>query len=71
MLSEFCKFHEMRDDMIRDCLVCGINDDNIQQRLLSELKLTCTKGTQLAQVVELAKQKAAEINKATHESPNT
>ena len=50
--------------MIRDRLVCGINDEKIQQRLLLEPKLTLTKATQLAQASELAKQDAAEINKA-------
>ena len=30
ILSEFCEFVDMLDDMIRDCLVCGINDEKIQ-----------------------------------------
>ena len=71
MLSEFCKFGDMLDDMIRHCMVCGINDDNIQQRLLSEPKLTLAKATQLAQAAELAKQETGEINNGTSGSPNT
>ena len=39
-LAEFCNFKATLDDMLRDRLVCGINDDNIQRRLLSETKLT-------------------------------
>ena len=39
-LSEYCNFGGSLDIMIRDCLVCGINDDAIQKRLLSESGLT-------------------------------
>lgn len=53
----------MLDDMIRDRLVRGINDEKIQQTLLIEPKLTLAKVTQLAQASELAKQDPAEINK--------
>ena len=38
-LAEFCNFGSTLDDMLHDRLVCGINDDNIQRRLLSEDKL--------------------------------
>ena len=31
MLSEFCEFGDMFDNMIREHLVCDINDDKIQQ----------------------------------------
>lgn len=32
-LTEHCDFGTTLDDMIRDRLVCGINDDRIQRRL--------------------------------------
>ena len=71
LLSNSFEFSSMLDDMIRDHmirdhLVCGINDDKIQQRLLIEPKLTLAKATQLAQASELAKQDVAEINKESH-----
>ena len=39
LLSEFCKFGNILDDMIRECPVCSINDYKIQQRLFMELNL--------------------------------
>jgi hypothetical protein len=39
-LSEHCNFGATLDTMIRDRLVCGIMDDKIQRRLLSEKDLT-------------------------------
>ena len=39
-LAEFCNYEVSLDKMIRDRLVSGINDDNIQKRLLSEPALT-------------------------------
>jgi len=35
-LSEHCKFENTLNDMIRDRLVCGIDDDALQKRLLAE-----------------------------------
>ena len=70
ILSEFCEFSDMLDGMIRDRLVCRINDENIQQILLSESVLTLTKVTWLAQAAESAKQDAPEISKGTHKSPH-
>ena len=35
-LAEHCKFGANLDEMIRDRLVCGINDPRIQRRLFQE-----------------------------------
>ena len=32
-LAEFCEFKETLNDMLRDRLVCGVNDERIQRRL--------------------------------------
>ena len=32
-LSEHCEFKEALDDMLRDCLVCGMNDQEMQRQL--------------------------------------
>ena len=54
-LARFCNFGDSLDAMIRDRLVCGINDDQIQKRLLSEGdQLTLTKAVTLAQAMETA-----------------
>ena len=51
--AEHCNFGRSLDDMIRDRVVCGVNDDAIQKRLLAEGdKLTLTKALTLAQSYE-------------------
>ena len=42
-LSEYCNFGALLDDMIRDRLVCGVNDAAIQKRLLAEPAPTYSK----------------------------
>ena len=35
-LSQYCEYGNSLDNVLRDRLVCGINHDHTQQRLLSE-----------------------------------
>ena len=42
-LSEHCKFGNYLHTVLRDRLVCGIKDENIQKRLLTEQSLTWEK----------------------------
>ena len=35
-LTEFCDYGEALEDMLRDRLVCGVNHERIQKRLLRE-----------------------------------
>ena len=53
-LSEFCNYGPTLDDMLRDRLVCGVNDDHIQRRLLAEEKLTFQKAMEVAVAMETA-----------------
>ena len=55
-LSEFCNFGNTLEEMIRDRLVCGINNRAIQKRLLVEPKLTYVKAVEIAQTTETAAQ---------------
>ena len=55
-LTEHCKFGDVMDEMLRDRLVCGINDSRIQCRLLAEPSLTFKK--ELAQAFESAEKNA-------------
>ena len=45
-LSQFCGFRDSIEDMLRDRLVCGINDDGLQERLLAEPDLTYAKAVE-------------------------
>lgn len=53
-LSEHYEFGTTLNDMLRDRLVCGINNDQYQRRLLAEKKLTFEKDLELAQSMEAA-----------------
>ena len=47
-LTEFCNFGNSLELMIRDRLVCGINDAAIQTRLLADTELTYDKAVSIA-----------------------
>ena len=53
------------DEMLCDHLVCGINEDNIQHRLLSEAKLTYNQALKMAHSMEAAVKSAKDIQSAT------
>ncbi len=59
-LAEFCNFTSL-EEMLRDRLVCGINHDRTQNRLLSEAKLTYEKAMEIAQSQETAAQNLKEL----------
>ena len=58
LLAEHCNFRDNLDDMLRDRLVCGIENKSIQKRLLSEVTLTLKKATELALAMETAEANA-------------
>ena len=51
-LAENCEYGDALSEMLRDRLVCGVNHDTIQQRLLAEKTLDYTKAFDLAQAIE-------------------
>ena len=53
-LSEHCDFGDQLEKMLRDRLVCGLNDEQIQRRLLAESQLEFKKAMELATAMEIA-----------------
>ena len=53
-VSEHCNYGDTLELMIRDRLVCGVNDKAIQKRLLAESKLTYKRAVEIAQEIEAA-----------------
>jgi len=53
-LAEFCSFDVSLDDTLRDHIVCGINDEQLQRQLLGESKLTLKKAIEIALSYETA-----------------
>ncbi len=60
-LTEHCAFGETLDDMLRDRLVCGLNEGRLQRRMLAETTLSFSKALSLAQAYESAEKKAHDL----------
>ena len=60
-LTEYCDFGTLLEDMLRDRLVCGVNDDRIQRKLLSEPNLTFARAFKLAQALESVEKHAKDL----------
>ena len=60
-LTEYCNFGGTLKMMLRDRLVWRVNDEKIQNRLLSETGLTYQKALSLAQRLETAAQNLKEL----------
>ena len=58
MLTEHCEFGDTLDMMLRDCLVCGVNNDQLQHRLLAEPHLTFAKAMQVSRTFETTTEEA-------------
>ena len=59
-LSAYCEFGDL-DDALRDRLVCGLRNESIQKRLLSEANLTYQRAMELAQGMEAAEQNSRSL----------
>ena len=64
-LAEHCTFSDMLDEMLHDCVVCGINNFAIQKRLLAEAELMLTKAVAVAQATEIADTGVKELQSCT------
>ena len=62
-LAEHCDYGKSLNDMLRDKLVCGVNHDTIQQKLMAQnpAKLTFAKAMELAQRIEIAEKDARSV----------
>ena len=68
-LSMHFQFEAYLNDALRDCLVCGLQKESTQKRLLLEDQLTFTKAVEMAQNIELVdKHTLAKKNVATDPS---
>ena len=70
-LAEFCNFGTTLEAMLRDRIVCVINHDKIQNRLLSETTLTYQRAMDLAQSLETAAQNLRELQKTGFRSEHS
>lgn len=66
-LGQHCGFGDTLEDMLRDRLVCGVNDERIQRRLLAEreMRLDFKRALELAYSVETADKNSKELQSRT------
>ena len=53
-LSEYCRFGDSLDSLLRDRLVCDCNDHRLQCKLLAEDNLTFDTALKIAKAIETA-----------------
>ena len=63
-LAEHCNFGQNLNDTLRDRLVCGMRNENIQKRLLAEANLSHTRAIELATAMESAQRDTVELRKS-------
>ena len=64
-LAQRCNFGDSLENILRDRLVLGIDNEAIQCQLLSKTTLTFKKALELAQGLEAAAKNAREIQNST------
>lgn len=70
-LSEHCNYGATLETMLRDRLVCGVNDPQIQKRLLSEERLTFKKAMEISLSLEAATTGTKHLQTAAASSSNS
>jgi hypothetical protein len=60
-LSEYCEFGTNLNDSLRDRFVCGLSNELIQKRLLSEADLSLSKASEIALAMETAAKDSQEL----------
>ena len=60
-LAEFCNYGDKLNEMLRDRIVCGVNHEAIQKKLLAEVDLTYERAIAIAQGFEQADKNMREI----------
>jgi len=68
-LAEYCNFGDTLELMLRDILVCGINNETTQRLLLAEKTLTFTKTLEIATSQEVASQNVQTIRGTHNHNP--
>ncbi|XP_053391713.1 uncharacterized protein K02A2.6-like [Mercenaria mercenaria] len=61
-LSQHCNFGDGLNEVLRDRFVCGLRNENIQKKLLSEKDLTYEKSIEIATTMELASRDVNEVH---------
>lgn len=69
-LSKYCNFGDTLNTMLRDKLVVGVNDDQIQKKLLGETTLAFEKAMSIAIAMETTSKDLQELHKVSQSTPS-
>ena len=61
-LSEECEFGELKDSLIHDLIICGVNNSRLRERMLREPELDLQRAIKLGQAAEETKQHIKELS---------
>lgn len=64
-LSASCEFGDLKDSLITDRIICGINNPSLKNKLLREENLTLENCTKFCKAVELAELQLKTVNNET------
>ncbi|XP_028394385.1 uncharacterized protein K02A2.6-like [Dendronephthya gigantea] len=67
-LADRCKFGALKEELVRDRIVCGIRDNTLQKKLLQETSLTLEKCLNICRAAEAANNQQKQISHNTSES---
>jgi hypothetical protein len=65
ILSSTCEFETLKESLIRDRIVGGINSEQIRSKLLQEEKLTLKKCIEICKMIEMTKSQMQQMNSGT------
>ena len=68
-IAEHCEYRNTLKDILRGRLVCGVNHEGIQRKLLAEKNLTYEKALEIALTMETAEKGSKDLK--TSEKSNT
>ena len=69
-IAEHCDYKDTLSDMLRDRLVCGVNNDAIQQKLMSQKDLTYAQALEIAQMMEAAAKNTQHLKAQSTAAPS-
>ena len=60
-LGNQCEYDNLKNDLIRDRIVCGIKNENTRRQMLKQADLTLERAIQLCQIDELTDERLKEM----------
>lgn len=67
-LATSCEFEKLKDDLIKDRLICGLREDTLRERLLRVPDLTLKKTLDMCTVAEISRAQASTVKSEQSEA---